>query len=78
LDDAKYGCHSGNCDTDIEDLLSIPRINKQVSKWHSQDVRAELKEYGAWDDYELSDVDPNLLRILWIACGDVVDNPHEY
>jgi large repetitive protein len=33
-----------------------------------------LDEYGAWDDKELRDHAQNLQRILWLACGDIVDN----
>jgi hypothetical protein len=34
-------------------------------------LAAELREYGAWDDDELSEHDANLERILWLACGDI-------
>jgi hypothetical protein len=33
-----------------------------------------LKDYGAWDDDDLSNHDDNLDRLLWIACGDIVEN----
>jgi hypothetical protein len=37
-------------------------------------LRKELREYGAWDDQELTDHEQNLQRILWIAAGDIVEN----
>jgi len=36
-------------------------------------VREVLRDCGAWDDDELSDHDANLDRLLWIACGDIVE-----
>jgi len=35
-----------------------------------QDLRDELKEYGAWNDEELSEHSDNLKRALWLACLD--------
>lgn len=34
-------------------------------------VRAELQEYGAWDDDELSDDTANWARIIWCAACDI-------
>lgn len=34
-------------------------------------VRAELKEYGAWDSAELSNHADNIRRLVWIAAGDI-------
>lgn len=72
-DDVASGAHSGACDDDIARLLETPRIAEQLAKWDAADVRAELKEYGAWDAIELSDHSANLARMLWLACGDIAD-----
>lgn len=72
-DDVANGAHSGACDNDIEGLLQLPRIADQLAKWDPAEVRAELKEYGAWDEFELSDHGANLARMLWCACGDIAD-----
>lgn len=74
LKDAKIGAHQGQCDGDIEWLrLNRPKIWRQLAKIDKDILRAELDEYGAWDDEELADHEANLTRILWIACGDIVE-----
>lgn len=71
LEDAENCSHSGRCDEDVEALLKVPYIVKQLAKLDPELVRKELREYGAWDDEELADHEVNLSRLLWIACGDV-------
>ena len=65
--------HSGSCDSDIEELLSVPKIANQFKKINPSDIALALKEYGAWDEKELQDIEQNKRRILWIACGDIAD-----
>jgi hypothetical protein len=74
LDDAHTGYHQGACDQDIDYLSTIPRIKDQLSKLDPEIVKDELRGYGAWDDNELSDHDQNLKRLLWLACGDLVED----
>lgn len=40
----------------------------------SEAIRAELKEYGAWDAEELSDDEQNISRIAWIAAGNISED----
>lgn len=68
---AAEGSHSGDCDDDIRHLLTIPAIKRQFTKIDPDHIRAELKEYGAWDEEELSHIEENQRRILWIACGNI-------
>jgi len=56
---------------DIERLLTDPRIARQVRKLDSAALRAELDEWGAWNDAELADHQANIRRILWIAAGNI-------
>jgi hypothetical protein len=70
---ARIGSHSGPCDADIRYLSQLPTIARQLRKINPEDLRKELKGYGAWDDKELSDHAQNLQRILWIACGDITE-----
>lgn len=72
--DAMTGSHQGQCDDDIAALRTVPYIRRQLAKLDPKALREELGGYGAWDDAELSDHDANLSRILWIACGDIVDS----
>lgn len=73
LAQAKQGSHPGDVTADIQDLLTVPAIAKQLDAIPAHDIALELEEYGAWDESELSDDDRNRERILWIACGNIVD-----
>lgn len=68
---ASIGYHSGACDSDIAHLRTLESIKAQLSALVPQVLSDEIKEFGAWDEIELSDHDSNLNRILWIACGDI-------
>lgn len=70
---ALKGSHSGNCDSDIAELRQVQTISRQLADIDAEDLKAELKEFGCWDDEELSDHEANLDRILWIACGDIAE-----
>lgn len=70
---ALKGSHQGFCDDDIKGLLKLYPIRKQFKKIDPEKIKEELKEYGAWDDEELKDVEQNQARILWIACGNIVE-----
>lgn len=65
--------HSGACDADV--AFHLDRV-----KWHATDaeLRKMLKGYGAWDD--LADADQKTLRsrMLWLAAGDIRENPEHY
>jgi hypothetical protein len=73
LSDAQSASHSGSCDDDVEALSKVPYIADQLSKIDPQKLQDELRGYGAWNADELADHDQNLQRILWIACGDIVE-----
>lgn len=70
---ALQGSHAGQCDTDIEELLKVPAIKRQLDRLPPESIACELREYGAWDAEELADHEANKARLLWIACGDVVE-----
>ncbi len=71
------GSHPGPCDYDIEELLQVPAIRRQLNKIPAELIALELKDYGAWDEQELSNHEENKARILWIACGDIAEEMHE-
>jgi hypothetical protein len=68
---ALTGSHPGPCDLDIRDLLQLPAIKRQLNKIPVDAIRNEIKEYGAWNENELSNYEDNKARILWIACGNI-------
>ena len=72
--EAAKGSHQGSCDADIADLMTVPRIRRQLNKLNPVKLAGALKEYGAWDDVELSDHEQNKARILWIVCGNIVED----
>jgi hypothetical protein len=74
--EADIGSHPGPCDSDIAYLRTFPHIKRQLDKIDPESLKKELSEYGAWNDEELSNHDENLDRILWIACGDILENIH--
>lgn len=73
LEQARSVSHSGQCDADVEELVRVPAIARQLVKIDPATLSAELKEYGAWDDEERADHAANQRRLVWIAGGDIVD-----
>lgn len=70
---AAQGYHQGDCDNSIAELIKQPTIARQIKKLDPAIVAAHLKECGAWEPEELADHAENLKRLLWLACGDIVD-----
>lgn len=71
LEQARSMSHSGDCEPDVLDAIKNG-LGKQL-KGKEDDVRRELSEYGSWDDEELCDDEMNLVRILWIAANNIVE-----
>lgn len=65
--------HPGPCDDEVKALLQNAWIAKQLDLIGPSKIREELKEYGAWDEQELSDNEANRARIVWIAAGNIRD-----
>lgn len=76
-DQALSCSHAGRCDDDVKQLARDKKIQKMIEKIDPDSIRAELKEYGAWDSEELADDDDNILRILWIAAVNIKESLHE-
>jgi hypothetical protein len=77
LDDAESASHQGQCDDDVNYLSRVPYVAAQLEAIDPKLLKSELREYGAWDDAELSDHDQNLQRILWLAACDIVEERHQ-
>lgn len=72
------GHHRGDCRADVEAIRQDDPIASQTAEWDAEDLRYELKGYGAWDTEELADHEMNITRMVWIACGDCSDDPEVY
>jgi hypothetical protein len=69
---AESASHPGPCDDDVRFLVeSIPNIRRQLDRIGADKLRAELREYGAWDETELADDEQNRHRIVWLAAGNI-------
>jgi hypothetical protein len=77
LERAASVSHSGRCDDDVDALSLVPEIAKQLEAIKADDLRRELKEYGAWDAEELVDHQQNLQRVLWLAGCDIKERAGE-
>ena len=67
--------HQGDCGPDVEAWATdIDRPDDCTP----EALAAELREYGAWDDAELADDSANWERIIWIAAGNLKEEPCEH
>jgi hypothetical protein len=76
---AVAGCaHPGQCDADVAYYAPIVRAQMDADNFRNKptpdSIRAELAEYGAWDDAELADDDANWLRLVWCAACNVAES----
>jgi hypothetical protein len=71
---AEQCSHPGDCDADVRAAMDEFRYRRQLAKLDPDAVRDELGEYGAWDATELADDAMNLVRLFWIACGNIIDD----
>lgn len=71
LAQAKTVSHQGDCYEDAKFL--VKELKNQLKKISPEKLAEELKEYGAWDEIELSNHEENLTRIVWIAGCDIVE-----
>lgn len=69
--------HQGQCDDDVKELLKNTKIKRQLKKISDDDLKKELKEYGAWNNEELENRKDNEERIIWIAGCDIREEIQE-
>lgn len=56
---------------DVAELLKVPYVVAQLDAIPADKIRAELKEYGAWDAAQLADDSQNRARIVWCAACNI-------
>ena len=66
--------HSGACDQDVAHWST--RIDRPA-EITPEKLAAELREYGAWDVWELADDSANWQRLIWIAAGNIQEEERE-
>lgn len=70
--------HSGDCMADV--LAHVRQVRRQIkfdgfpNKPTPDKIRAELAEYGAWDDFMLSCDVENFNRLVWIAANHIAED----
>ena len=70
--DAASMAHQGQCDADVADYLKTNKsIQKQLTAIGDKAIAEDLKNTGAWDNTELSDVEQNKARIVWLAAWQI-------
>jgi hypothetical protein len=62
-----------DADEDVTALRAFPYMAEQLATLNPEHVRAELREYGAWNAKQLADDDENLQRLVWCACTDLAE-----
>ena len=77
IEEARSAAHQGPCDIDVRALSEVEHIAKQLDAIGADEIREEIGEIGAWDEEELKDDDENRQRLLWIACGHIVEEYDE-
>lgn len=68
---AESASHAGQCDEDVAALTRRPEIAAQLDAIDADDIRAALKECGAWDAEQLADDQDNRERAVWLAACDI-------
>ncbi|GAB6119630.1 hypothetical protein [Dysgonomonas termitidis] len=68
---AEWTDHPGDCYKDLARLMQIDEVRDELGKIDAENLKLELKEYGAWTDEELNNHNDNLVRILWITCCNI-------
>lgn len=66
-------CSRPGCDASADVEALLPDITDQTAKWSESELRAELSEYGAWDDDALADHTQNIQRMVWILACDLAE-----
>lgn len=69
-----------DCTTPGQDATeSVQYVIQNYSiEYDAADIRGHLYDLGAWDDDELEDEQENLVRLVWVMAGGIVENGSFY
>lgn len=62
--------HIGDCEEDVRRCMELTEIREQLNAIDPELLKIEMEEYCDWD---CTDHETNLMRLLWIAAGDIRD-----
>ena len=69
--------HPGDAEADVKNWVDAVKSQVEKDGFYSspsdEAIRAELKEYGSWDDTELQDTDQNWVRLVWVLACNIAD-----
>lgn len=66
--------HMGDCEQDVIEAMQLPEVQQELNRINPDQLRKELKEYGAWDEEQRADHHENLIRILWLAACSITES----
>lgn len=72
--DIKLLTKPGDATENVKMVAKKLYMVKQLANIPKESLVKELKEYGAWDDEELSNHNENLLRWIWICASEELHN----
>lgn len=64
--------HQGDCGEDVRAWASRLKLVLDPDA-----LRGELYGYGAWEEWELSDHEVNIRRIIWIAACNIKEDRYQ-
>lgn len=79
IDDARIGYHPGQCDDDVMFLMRNRKyISRQLVDVNIDHARQYLTQDVGIEDVPSKGDDEVLMYIVWIACGDVIEEQRSY
>ena len=64
----------GRSDETVKEILQKKYVARQFTIIDPEDIKDQLKGFGAYTPEELNDTEQNKARIIWIAAGDIQED----
>lgn len=71
--DAEACSCSGDNEEAVNTLMQKPYVKRQLDRLDPAQLVKELRDFGAWDEHQLSSHADNLQRWVWISAGDIAE-----